>query len=313
MPVYETRTKVFLGLLLGLLLLLFPPTALCEVTVSQVTYNGWQGAYQLSNGTVEVVFVPQMGRIMRYGPVNGPNMLWNNPAMYGKTATLQEAAKEWPNFGGDKLWPAPQSVWNWPPDPYLDSAPQTVRVLPNHHLLAIGEASPQSGIRFEREIALAAKGDEVILTNTMVNTSAKPVKWALWEIFQANDPIRVYLPTNISGHFADGYLKMSDSLPPLDRVHGQLLLSRSPTTSYKVGSDAPDIRIRAIIQGYMVSLSASLQRGTYPDDGCTMEVYSSSDPTPYMEMELLGPLVELRPGQRTQWITRWHLGPPQSP
>ncbi|CCW35113.1 Domain of unknown function (DUF4380) [Chthonomonas calidirosea] len=300
----------------GVFLLLFfmaSASAYCDVSVRQITYAGWQNAYQLSNGDVELVVVPQIGRIMRYGPVGGPNMLWNNPTMLGKTASLEAAAKEWPNFGGDKLWPAPQSVWNWPPDPYLDSAPQTVRVLPNHHLLVIGQASPQSGIRFEREIALAPKGDEVTLVNIMINTSSKPVKWAIWEIFQANDPLRVYLPTNISGHFAEGYLKMSDALPPVDRIHGQLVLSRSHTMSYKVGSDAPDILLRALVSGYTVSLTAKLLKGTYPDGGCTMEVYSNPDAAPYMEMELLAPIVELRPGEQTRFITQWHLGPPQGP
>src|SRR5579862_9449152 len=120
-------------LLMGLALLALGVAANGEVTVTQTDYNGWSGAYRLTNGAAELIFVPQIGRIMRYGYVDGPNILWNNPAMAGKAADADDAAKNWPNFGGDKLWPAPQERWPWPPDPILDHAPQTVKVLPNHH------------------------------------------------------------------------------------------------------------------------------------------------------------------------------------
>ena len=115
--------------LLGGMLLTILHSAQAAVTVKTVTYNGWKGAVQMSNGTVEIVIVPQIGRIMRYGFVGGPNMLWNNIALAGKTTDLASASKDWNNYGGDKLWPAPQDRWAWPPDRVLDSAPQTVKKL----------------------------------------------------------------------------------------------------------------------------------------------------------------------------------------
>ena len=128
--------------------------AQAAVTVSQGEYHGWTGAYRLSNGTVDLVFVPQIGRIMRYGYVGERNVLWENPALAGKTTDLSRPVNDWQNYGGDKLWPAPQSVWGWPPDPVSDSGPQTVKVLPNRHLLMTGPESRKYGVRFQREIAL---------------------------------------------------------------------------------------------------------------------------------------------------------------
>ena len=105
-------------------------TAIAEVTVKRVTYHGWPECYRLSNGTAELIFVPQIGRIMRFGRVGGPNVLWENPALAGKARPASARAKEWVNYGGDKLWPAPQDRWTWPPDTALDGATHTVAVLP---------------------------------------------------------------------------------------------------------------------------------------------------------------------------------------
>src|SRR5690349_6289708 len=78
-----------------------------EVTVRQVEYHGWKGAYRLSNQTVELLFVPQIGRILRYGYIDGPNILCENAALQGKAPDPAHPGKDWVNYGGDKLWPAP--------------------------------------------------------------------------------------------------------------------------------------------------------------------------------------------------------------
>src|SRR5262245_60839367 len=95
-------------------------SGLADVRLERIAYHGWRGAWRMTNGTVELILVPQIGRIMRYGFVGGPNVLWENPAMHGKVVPPKAGDKEWANYGGDKLWPAPQDRWGWPPDPYLD-------------------------------------------------------------------------------------------------------------------------------------------------------------------------------------------------
>src|SRR5262245_9959440 len=97
------RKLIFTGGLCGLLALLGAGAAWSAVTVKRIAFQGWEGAYQLSNGTVEVVFVPQIGRIMRYGFVGGPNALWVNPTLQGKTTDFSQPIKDWNNYGGDKV------------------------------------------------------------------------------------------------------------------------------------------------------------------------------------------------------------------
>jgi hypothetical protein len=298
--------------LCGLAMLAFGGAASAAVTVSQTDYNGWTGAYRLTNGTVELIFVPQIGRIMRYGYLGGPNILWNNPDMAGKAADADDAAKNWPNFGGDKLWPAPQDRWGWPPDPTLDHAPPTVKVLPNHHLLLTGQPSRKVGVQFTREIALAETGSEVTLKNTMRNVSDQKQIWGVWEIFQANDPTLVRLSRNRNGHFATGYYNFNKELPSTaDMAMDAVLLNRDPKASYKLGSDAERNDLQATVQGQIFDISAQYEPGQpYPDHGCSQEVYSNPDPLNYMELEMLAPVHTLAAGRSTTFVTHWSLKKP---
>jgi hypothetical protein len=300
-----------LNLWMSLLILLLCPAlnARGDVTISKITYTGWADAYDITNGTVDLVFVPQIGRVMRYGYVNGPNVLWNNPALAGQTFTVSQAEQNWPNFGGDKLWNSPQSVWGWPPDPYLDSQPQAVKVLANKHLLCTGEASPTSGIRFIREISMAPSGTQVSIKNTMHATGAASVTWGIWEVFQTNAPADATLQRNLGGLFSDGYDLLSGTLPSNTRItQSALILQRDPANSYKVGSDAPGDTLRAHVQGVTLRLEAyHVVSDSYPDGGCDEEIYSNPDPLPYMEMELLGPVVTLARGATATFYTNWLL------
>jgi len=59
------QKHVWIGALCGLWILSGISLARGAVTVKRINYQGWEGAYQLSNKTVELVFVSQIGRIMR--------------------------------------------------------------------------------------------------------------------------------------------------------------------------------------------------------------------------------------------------------
>src|SRR5208337_2761170 len=58
-------------------------------------------------------------------------------------------------------------------------------------------------------------------------------------------------------------------------------------------------------QGYLFVKRAAVIRGApYPDFGCNFEVFTNPD---FIELETLGPLVELRPGDVVEHVERWWL------
>lgn len=296
-------------LTLFLTMLCLPVAA--EVTVKRVTYRGWSNSVQMSNGTVELVFVPQIGRIMRYAYVDGPNILWENPALFGKTTDLKQTGLDWQNYGGDKLWPAPQNRWGWPPDPVLDSGPQTVRILKNRRLLVTGMASATHGIRFSREIALESTGTGVSIINTMTNTSDREVHWSVWEVAQVDAPDVAILPLFKGGKFAKGYYIFRDADPKPERlkVTGEAVhLERDPKQSSKIGGDSPEGWLATEKAGVRFEMAAKVETGReYPDDGCALEIYTNPDPNKYVELELLSPIVAVAPGKSYAYTTRWKL------
>ena len=50
--------------------------------------------------------------------------------------------------------------------------------------------------------------------------------------------------------------------------------------------------------------AAVISGARYPDFGCNFEVFTNPD---FLELETLGPLVELRPGEVVEHVERWWL------
>lgn len=280
-------------------------------TVRTIDYHGWNGAVQLSNGFTEIVFVPQIGRIMRFGARGGRNVLWEKPELAGKTRDLQNPGKDWVNFGGDKLWPAPQDRWGWPPDPEIDAGPYKVKILPGPKILATGTPSKKLGIQFIREISHEKPG-LVIIKNTIVNVSKRPVQWSIWEVAQIDSPNDVSIEA--SKKFESGYYAFKDMAPPPGSVKSVgasrqgLVLTRNPSRNFKIGSDVNPGWAMASHPRSLLEISAVRKlSGEFPDNGCTIEVYSNPDPDSYMEVELLSPVRTLAPGKRYTFVTRWFL------
>src|ERR1700723_2156086 len=128
---------------------------------------------------------------MRYGLVGEPNMIWESKSLAGKDSA-PGTPPTWVNYGGDKLWPAPQSLWNWPPDPILDGSSCSVKV-EGASVLVFGKNSPKSGVIFKRSITMEPTGTGVKITNSMMNTAQKPQELAVWEITQTDNPDLVFV------------------------------------------------------------------------------------------------------------------------
>lgn len=297
---------IVLGVLLGL-----TRPAMGEVTVQRTDYQEWKGAYRLSNGTVELVFVPQIGRVMRYGFVGDTNLLWENPALLGKTTDMTLAKTEWVNYGGDKLWPAPQKVWGWPPDPMMDSGLQKVTITSDRRLKLEAPISPKHKLQFVRVIKMDAEGTGVTFENRLINKSDKPAKWSVWQVTQVANPDRLVLPLHKQGKFPAGYFVFqgSDPKPENIQVTGEeVSLTRNLQQSAKIGGDSPLGWLKAERGNLSFEVSTKLQAGkNYPDDGCALEIYTNPDPLPYIELELLSPLTEIKPQQTITFTTHWNL------
>ncbi len=120
-------------------------------TAYTTNYHGWSNSVSINNGMVEAVIVPAVGRVQQFrfvGDTNGA--LWENPRTLGRAAT---GSGFYPNFGGDKAWPSPQSEWGWPPPKGFDGSVCTVSFT-NGIVTLVTPVDATYGIRTTRIIEL---------------------------------------------------------------------------------------------------------------------------------------------------------------
>ena len=270
--------------------------AVKPVTITTEQYKIWRGSYRISNGIVDLVVVPQVGRIMRFAEVGKPNLLWEGD---------QEQARAtkpggWANWGGDKVWPAPQDLWGWPPEREYDGVAWTVKPIRNGVRMTSKTPTAKLGVRFERTILLNNSSTSVEITNTLINDSIKSQRLSVWEVCQVDDPKECILPVWKSKNHPNGWsVYHGDKVDGLVRELGhELHVTRDLKRGLKYGSGSPTGEITAIVGNYSITMGSPFDiEKDYPDGGNAQQLYTSANPNRYAELELVGPLTTLAPGK----------------
>ena len=314
--------------------------AFAPVTVTRITWQGWPGSIRLSNGLVEAVIVPTIGRIMAFQFVGYPetNPIFVNKDWLGKTVAEADPT-QWASFGGDKLWPAPQSDWPkhnvraWPPDQTFDGDPEIAELLPD----GVRLTTPNSvafAAHATRTITLHPNQARLYIAQTLwkdpdaaspetLPTGLTPEQGGrlgrdgfplgIWSITQTRGDETVFLPLSSFGKFPLGYIPMGDpgTVVPSELFTvqgGTLRIVRDTHGTHKVGTDSGAGWIASLYSNdVLFSLHEPYQAGaSYPDGGLPLEIYTNDNPA-YVEMELLGPLTSLTHGNKITHDIYWQL------
>ena len=283
-----------------------------ETSVTGISYQGWEDSYLLSNGKVEAIVVPAVGRVMQFRQIGQESPFWENKPLSGRAPDSNSV--EWINFGGDKTWPSPQADWpkvtprGWPPPVAFDSMPVTARV-DGISLILSSPVDPHFGIRTERRIELDPTRPVMKITTRYFRVSGTPRRVGVWIITQLKDPAGVFIPLPLPLKFVEGFNRQSADLPANLKVeNGLISLTRDPKKSTKIGSDSGSI----LWVGDKVILRIDSPRvagAEYPDEGSSVEVYTNSDPAQYVELEALGPLNSMGPGSEIEQVNTYTLLP----
>ena len=289
------------------------------VTVKKTPYPGWQASYVLNNGIAEVVIIPAIGRIMEFHFIGKAGPFWANAAMSGKTPDPQAA--EWGNFGGDKTWPAPQAEWGkitgrqWPPAPAFDSMPVKVSII-GHAVEIVTPVDPAYGMRARRRISLAPGAAVMRVTTRYEKVQGEPRTVAVWTITQTREPVQVFIRLPQNSINKDGYVRMEKGDLPAnlkveDSPNGAvrvISLTRDAGKASKIGADGGTLLWVGeddILR--MDSPRVKDPGAQYPDQGSSAEVYTSPNPLQYVELEMLGPLVNMKTGDHIERTTTYTL------
>lgn len=290
----------------------------------------------LDNGVLAIGAVPDLGGRILAVRVDGRETLWRNadlldddlhPVAGHRPAPVGGPLSAWHNYGGDKTWPAPQGwsgpgEWAGPPDPVLDSGPYAWTLdetAASATLTMTSAADPRTGLVIERSVSLGSASRRYSLRVTARNASARTVRWSLWNVTQ-----RRAGPDGVGG--VD--IGVDPASPGVDVVVPVLAVTGVPRHANagagrvrvphqrmvgKVGFPTASGWLSHSAGGTTSTVTFEVDRAaTYPDGGSRAEVWLEhpleapvaelgglDPPDRIVEVEVLGPLRVLAPGETT--------------
>jgi hypothetical protein len=287
-----------------------------SVQIAKEGFHGWPNTYRLSNGVVEVRVVTDVGpRLISFRRVGGEEMLYARERELGGR---NEA--EWVFRGGWRLWVSPETkAATYVPD---NSACEAEIV--DGSLIVTGPPQPAAGIRKQVEIELPAAEPGLRITSRIKNVSDRALTYAAWSLPVLRPGGRALLPLDAGeltafdairrlifwsyAEIDDPRYRFGNRLVQID--HSQV----KPPPPNQAGRRDDESKIGVdSAQGwaaYLLNGTLFLKRfphdakGTYPDGGSTVEVYSSSE---FLELENLGPLTTIQPGEEIVMPEDWWL------
>jgi hypothetical protein len=277
------------------------------MTIEKINYGGWPNSYRISNSEVEAIVTSDVGpRIMRYGFVGGQNFFREFEEQLGRCG---EAA--WQPRGGHRIWVAPEDeVRSYAPD----NGPIDV-ALTVDGVIATEPVEPLTGLEKQISVRMAATGTAVEVVHRIRNAGREPYRlapWALSMMAQGGHGIHGFpprgthpemlAPTNPLVMWA--FTNLSD--PRWTLLERYLVLRQDPANAVpqKLGTFNASTWGAYLLNGelFVKRFDAPGTPADYPDFGCSYETFTNAD---ILELETLGPIVTLAPGESTTHTERW--------
>jgi hypothetical protein len=276
------------------------------ISVTKTSFAGWPNCHHLVNRSVELVVTADVGpRIIHLARRDGRNVLGELADDLGRVGGSQHRL-----YGGHRLWHAPEV----PSRTYCpDNEPVTV-TREGHTLRSVQPAEEATGIVKRIDVTLHAAEPLVRVDHWLTNVGLWTVQLAPWALTLLRPGGLAVVPQTDSAPVGSELPNRRIALWPYTdmqdpRVHWgsrYLLIRHAPGHSeFKLGTDATAGWAAYWSDGELLVKCFRHQHGaTYPDFGCSVEVYVCDQ---FLELETLGPMVALEPGATVQHTEHWFL------
>jgi hypothetical protein len=275
--------------------------------VDKVAWHNLPNCLKLANQDAELVVTTDIGpRIVHYALAGGANILGGSPGDLNKPDV-------WQLWAGHRLWIAPEDkVRSYGPD----NGPVAQRPEGARGVRLMQPVEPTTHVQKELVVTLDERGPGVTIEHRLTNRGTAPTELATWGL-----TIMAGNGTAILPH--EPFIKHEDEFLPARPLvlwhytdlsdprwqHGPRFLrltgDASKNTPQKVG-----IMNKVGWAAYAKDGLLFVKRipfdakATYTDHGSNTEVYTEAG---FFEVESLGPLVKLAPGQTASHTERWFL------
>ena len=261
----------------------------------------------LTNGTVEIGVTTSIGpRIAAYRLKGGENIL-------GRAVGTLDKPNEWHPWGGHRVWIAPED----PVKSYgLDNSPVAHELIGTRGVRLTQPVEPKTHVQKQLVVTLDEHGTGVSVENRLTNRGTVPMQLATWGLTIMNGGGTAILPQEPFKRHEDEFLPArplvlwhyTDLADPRWQ-HGPRFLrlqgDATKSTPQKVGIGNRLGWVAYAREGLLFVKRAPFDpKATYTDMGCNFEVYTEAA---FFEVESLGPLVTVKPGETASHTERWHL------
>lgn len=267
--------------------------------IEATSYRQWPEAYRCTAGAMELLVVTSLGpRILSLRLDGGRNLLYEDNTDFRVGA--------WRLYGGHRFTIAPESDASYLPD----NARCDARVEADR--LVVCAPSPDG---LQRSLEIRASPDHPGFALRHLVRNAGPWLWlgAAWAITCVPPVGKVVVPRTAAAprfwtppgrHYADASSRQWRNLD------SHFLVEPNGERG-KIGLASPDGWLAWLgpEATFVIHGPARDPQAPYPDDGCNVEVFTCAH---YLELETLGPLTTLLPGEELVHEQHWRVIPAAS-
>lgn len=273
-----------------------------------ISYQGWPNCLRLSNAEIELVIATDIGlRILHLGFIGGENIFYLSPDELGL-----QGGNQWRIYGGHRLWHAPEAI----PRTYSPDNHPIGHRFDSGTLRISQPVEISTGIIKEMEITLSPDFNQIKVLHRLINTNLFSVKLSAWALSVLRAGGRIIIPQEPYGA-GDDYLLPARSVALWSYTHmndprwiwGEKFIQAKQDPSYpseqKIGVlNKQGWTCYCGAEQYMINMFVFDPAAEYPDYGSNNETYINEK---FIEMETLGPLLNIPPQGKTEHTECWLL------
>ena len=282
-----------------------------------IDYAGYTDCVFLENDTTRTVLGPHMGgRVLEYA-YQGENILMLDPRQDGWTYTPGERQRFGPSGGRFDVGPEKTMT----PHPHLWFGAWTAEVTGKFSGKMTSTADAVSGLQLEREFTLAPDSTQLASKQTIHNISDREIRCCHWSrTFGLGHGICV-VPLSAYSKFPRKYIlygpgPVMNFMPddPHIRVDDEFLVMFDAPERPKLGIDSHAGWFAYLMENDLILIK---QFPTFPDRvynemaGITISLWYLKEFV--CELEPIGPMEVLSPGESASFTENWFIGEFQFP
>jgi len=277
-----------------------------SVTIEQTRFKGWRNCWRIASSDIELIVTADVGpRVIHCGFVGGQNLFKVFEEQAG-----QSGEAEWMIRGGSRIWIGPEDrIASYAPD----NSPVQVEVKGE---TLVATAPIEDAPRVQKQMIVRVEGRRAEIVHRVRNAALLPAEFAVWVL-------TVMAPggTAVTGFPPRGthpedlapsnplimwpFTDLSDARWKFLKKYLVLHQDDAASVPQKLGHFNPNTWGAYFLNGDLfIKRSQANPAREYPDFGCSFEIFTNQD---MLELETLGPLCRVAPGEWIEHTEHWEL------